>query len=443
MIPDPQDTIVALSSARGPGLRAIVRLSGSEALAIAGFAFIADEPIVPGRRRWYAGRIKLDTLHAPMPAALYYWPTPRSYTGQDVVELHTLSSPPLIDLLIAELLARGARAAQPGEFTLRGFLAGKVDLTRAEAIRGVIEAGTRDELKQALAQLAGGVTQPLQRLREDLLNLLADLEAGLDFTEEDIHFVTREQVLRQLGSGLQQLQELRQQLEGRHISDGHLRAVLIGRPNAGKSSLFNALAAGAPALTSPEPGTTRDYLVRQLALKDGCIDLVDTPGWQESSAEIETQARRLADGETQNADLLLLCAEAGAELSDAERKWMQDERPVFPIATKCDLAPADPGWLETSAVTGRGLDQLLVVLNEELRNRKSPALAPSLSRCRFHVEACTDHLDEAVQLAERREPAEVIALELRGALDHLGEMVGAIYTENLLDRIFSRFCIGK
>src|SRR3984893_5611497 len=201
MLSDPQDTIVALSSAAGPGGRAIVRLSGPRAIHIATAVFTTNDLCLPEQRQCREGSLRLPGVAAPLPAALYVWPAPRTYTGQEMVELHTLSSPPLIELLVAQLLAAGARAAQPGEFTLRAFLAGKLDLTQAEAVLGVIEAGSRDELKQALAQLAGGVARPLQELRDDLLNLLADVEAGLDFADEDIAFVKPDEMLGRLAKG--------------------------------------------------------------------------------------------------------------------------------------------------------------------------------------------------------------------------------------------------
>src|SRR5437868_5427810 len=185
---DLEDTIVALSSAPGPGARAVVRLSGPGVLDVVGRVFVADAP--PGLERCCReGAIRLPALASDLPADLYLWPGPRSFTGQHVAELHLLSCPPLVDMLIAELLRAGARAARPGEFTLRGFLAGKLDLTRAEAVLAVIEAGTDADLKPALAQLAGGVARPLDRLRDDLLNLLADVEAGLDFADEPLEFV--------------------------------------------------------------------------------------------------------------------------------------------------------------------------------------------------------------------------------------------------------------
>src|SRR5262245_6817909 len=200
---DIHDTIVALSSAPGGGGRAIVRLSGPAALAVVNQVFTGPDAVVPNERRRYAGTVRLPDLNAPLPADLYVWPGPRSYTGQDVVELHTLGSPPLVELLVERLLGGGARAAQPGEFTLRAFLAGKLDLTRAEAILGVIEAGDRDELKKSLKQLAGGLSRPLDGLREDLLDLLADLEAGLDFADEDIQFIDKPQLLFRVARGME------------------------------------------------------------------------------------------------------------------------------------------------------------------------------------------------------------------------------------------------
>src|SRR5262249_29999592 len=162
MTPDPQDTIVALSTAPGPGARAIVRLTGPDAVTVAAAVFTTPRPVQPAVRRSYEGAVRLPGVEAPLPADLYVWPAPRTYTGQHVAGRPRVSRPPLVDLLVAGCLAAGARAAQPGEFTLRAFLAGKLDLTRAEAVLGVIEAGSRDELNQALAQLAGGVARPLR-----------------------------------------------------------------------------------------------------------------------------------------------------------------------------------------------------------------------------------------------------------------------------------------
>src|SRR5205085_7488372 len=216
-----------------------------------------------------------------------------------------LSCPPLVDVLIAELLRAGARAAHPGEFTLRGFLAGKLDLTRAEAVLGVVEAGSRAELKQALAQLAGGVTRPLHELRDDLLNLLADVEAGLDFSDEDLQFVDQRDLLRRLAKGLALVTLIGKQVDQRALSERPFRVVLAGRPNVGKSSLFNALGGTAGALVSPEEGTTRDYLVQQLEIDGVMVELVDTAGWRSVNGAIEEQAQDMGRDQMEQADLFL------------------------------------------------------------------------------------------------------------------------------------------
>jgi tRNA modification GTPase len=437
-----RDTITALCTPGGPGARAIVRLSGPAAAAVLASLFVSPQPLLAGQRALLSGHVRLPGL-ALIPADVYFWAAPHSYTGQDLAEIHLLSSPSLVELLLAQLLQTGCRAAGPGEFTLRAFLAGKLDLTRAEAVHAVIESSSRDELKQALKQLAGGMARPLQELRDDLLNLVADVEAGLDFAEEDIRFVQPEEMLKRISKALAQVTLLGKQLEQRGLADRAFRVVLTGRPNVGKSSLFNALA-GADALVSPQPGTTRDYLVQRLHLGETHIELIDTPGWQTAAGAIETQAQTLARAQAEQADLLLLCLETGfPPAPEEEALYRRPYPPVVAIATKCDLQTPHPGLLATSAVTGHGLDSLRLLLAEHARRHRQPALAPSLSRCRHHIESCLEQLRRAHSIVLFEEPPELLALELRGALDQLGEMVGAVYTDDLLDRIFSRFCIGK
>jgi tRNA modification GTPase len=437
-----QDTITALATAPGPGARAIVRLSGSASAPAVSSLFTGPEPVLPIRRLLLRGQVQLPGVSSPLPADLYLWPAPRTYTGQDMAELHVLSCPPLVGLLIEELLKAGTRAAGPGEFTLRAFLAGKLDLTRAEAVLGVIEAGSRDELKQALAQLAGGVGRPMQELRDDLLNLLADVEAGLDFAEEDIQFVKQEELLKRISKGMAQVTNVARQLKQRAVIDRAFRVVLAGRPNAGKSSLFNAL--GGSALVSPTPGTTRDYLVQRLDLGGVAVELVDTPGWYSGGGAIEEQAQALGRGQAERADLVLLCLRADEPVSPEEAAvLLQGEPPVLGVATQSDRAAPLPGLLATSAAIGAGVDELRRQLAERAGRQAQPPLAPSLSRCGHHVEKCLEHLRRAHAVVLYEDPPEIFALELRGALDQLGEMVGVVYTDDLLDRVFSRFCIGK
>ncbi|HZU36879.1 MAG TPA: tRNA modification GTPase [Gemmataceae bacterium] len=442
MLPEPQDTIVALSSAAGPGARAVIRLTGPAAFSVAGRTVTTERRLTRlPKRSLMAGRVNLPGL-APLPADLICWPAPHSYTGQDLFEIHTVSSPPLVDLLIGELLRHGARAAEAGEFTLRAFLAGKLDLPRAEAVLAVIEAGNREELQDALGQLAGGLASPLRQLRSDLLDLLADVEAALDFTEDDLSFITSKALLDRLTKAMAIVTNLRRQVDGRAVSQRPFRVSLTGRPNAGKSSLFNALAGKSAALVSAEPGTTRDYLCQRVEIQGIAMELIDTAGLAAPTDELDAQAQALGGDQARQSELILFCRDASAKRSAADVQSSVGPA-VVPVWTKCDLAaPPDEG-LATSAVTRQGLDQLRALIAERARRHRRPALAPSLSRCRHHLESALGHLRQAHQIALFEEPPELLALELRGTLDQLGEMVGAVYTDDLLDRIFSRFCIGK
>lgn len=438
---DLDETIVAVSSAPGTGVRAIVRLSGTNLFPLLTPLFTSSEPLARQRRRW-EGVLRVPGIHATLPSDLYYWVGPNSYTGQDVAELHTLSSPPLIDLLLSHLLRLRARAARPGEMTMRGFLAGKLDLTRAEAVHGVIEATNRDELKQSLTQLAGGVTRPLEELREDLLNLRADVEAGLDFSEEDLSFVESEALVKRIGKGIALVTLAGKQIEQRGLTERPFRVVLAGRPNAGKSSLFNALVGG-KALVSPEAGTTRDYLVQRLDVHGVTVELVDTAGWRQAAENIEQQAQHLGREQSDEADLLLLCIPVEETFSSEDESALQRAQTALLLATKADNGEVPDNHLATSAMTGRGLASLLRELERRARSWARPVLAPSLSRCRHHIASCLDHLRKAHSIVLFGDAPEVLAMELALALEQLGEMVGAVYTDDLLDRIFSRFCIGK
>jgi tRNA modification GTPase len=487
--PHPDDTIVAVSSAPGPAPRAIVRVGGPNARAVVAKVFDASGDVKA--RRLTRGVLRLTCVHSPLPAALYFFAGPRSYTGQDIAEIHTVGSPPLVERLVADLLAAGARPARPGEFTMRAFLAGKKDLPRAEAVQAVIEAGTDADLRAALAQLAGGVSQPLEALRDDLLNLLADVEAALDFADEDIEFVGKAETLRRIDTASAQLDAVRAQLDDRTVSGRPVRVALVGLPNAGKSSLFNALAGGT-ALVSPIPGTTRDYLTKTLLLAGVQIELIDTAGWQDASDTIEEQAQRLGNEQSTRADVIVWCDERGAFAEADEARLTATGAVVLKVRTKSDLAVTPTSPLEgevaslgsaseagggraenenlpptriaarsdlplkgggqkqdralhssCSVVAPNGLDALRAALSDTVVSLTRPALAPSQSRCRHHVHECLERLREARALATNDAPPELLALALRGAIDALGEMTGAVYTNDLLDRIFSRFCIGK
>jgi tRNA modification GTPase len=385
------------------------------------------------------------------------WPAPHTYTGQDLVELHTIGSPPLIEAILSHFYSQGARPAQPGEFTMRAFLAGKLDLTQAEAVLAVIDAETTGDLHAALGQLAGGIGKPLQQLRDDLLALLAEIEAGLDFAEEDLRFIPASQILERLQADREVLGRLEQQLDDRGIAGRPFRVVLAGPPNVGKSSLFNALVGDAAALVSPQAGATRDYLVRRVCWQDVELELVDTAGEADVVGDaIGEQAQAARSEQAEAADLVVHCEEnpEARRLASGRGLEVSPSRPVASgldnalcVGTKCDLvatsAMPETG-LQTSAVTGQGIEDLREELVHRARSaRRGHGLALSASRCRQHVRAARERIEAAIALASHGDAPELLALELRLALDEVGELVGAVYTDDLLDRIFSQFCIGK
>jgi tRNA modification GTPase len=244
-----------------------------------------------------------------LPIEVGLWPTKRSYTGQPLAELQLIGSPPLLEALLMQLCRSGCRAARPGEFTLRAFLAGRLDLMQAEAVLGVIDAADHVELEQALQQLAGGISQQMGTLRADLLDLLADLEAGLDFVDEDIEFVSREQLLSRVTAAQRTIAELCDQASRRLQSSARPRVVLAGLPNAGKSTLLNALTGRSAALVSEISGTTRDYLCVPLD-RDGLhVDLIDTAGWDSETNGIEAVAQQRRHEQWQQADLIVWCCD--------------------------------------------------------------------------------------------------------------------------------------
>jgi len=444
-MPHPDDTLVALSSAAGPGARAIVRLSGPRTRDVIDRVFRASEGLTPPARQLTPGSLALSGVPSPLPATLYFFPGPRSYTGQDLAELHTIGSPPLVERLVADLLNAGARPALPGEFTLRAFLAGKKDLPQAEAVNAVIGAGNDADLQAALVQMAGGVTRPLAILRDDLLNLLADLEAALDFADEHIEFVGKTETVARLDAAMNQLTALTRQLDDRTLSGRAIRVALVGLPNAGKTTLFNALSGG-DALVSPIPGTTRDYLSKRLEVGGVLVELIDTAGWHNSTDTIEEQSQHLGRAAAAEADIILWCDEHGEFADTGAERLLATGADLIRVRTKADLPKSQRGAksdVACSVTLSGGLIELARILTERVMALARPALAPSQSRCRHHIAVCTNHLHGARDHVAADDPPELAAGALRAALGQLGELTGTIYTNDLLDRIFSRFCIGK
>jgi len=402
------ETIVALSTPPGAGLRAVVRLSGPRAVEIGG----------------------------DVPGAVVF-KAPRTYTREDLVEIHLPSAAPLIGRLVASLIDRGARPAKPGEFTLRAFLNGRLDLAQAEAVEQLISAEGEDDRRAALDQLEGAFSKRLSQIEGELLDLCADAEAAIDFVDQDIEILPVADALRRGSKALKDLSQLTSETASRKTSDQRPTVALHGLPNAGKSALFNALS-GSDAIVSDVAGTTRDVLTAEVDVGFP-IRLIDAPGEAEA-AGLDGQAVRRSRDAVRRADLLLVVVDGtrpDASIEPKGRSWLR-------VYTKADLPHGVlSGGQVTSSKTGEGLPELKRAIGRILRDEDRPG-------ARFRVNLRQGSLlreaETALARAASAAPSmgmEFVSADLRAALAALGGISGRSTDEDLLDRIFSRFCLGK
>ncbi|HUS39067.1 MAG TPA: tRNA uridine-5-carboxymethylaminomethyl(34) synthesis GTPase MnmE [Pirellulales bacterium] len=471
------DTIVALATAPGAGARAVVRLAGQDVTACLALCFAADDDRDLATIRHasrFSGQFQLDDQQT-IPCALFLWPDRRSYTRTPVAEIHVINSPPLLDVILCTLCDHGCRLAEPGEFTLRAFLGGRIDLPQAEAVLGVIDAANAQQLNVALRQLSGGLSGPLTDIRNQLLDLLAHLEAGLDFVEEDIEFISRDALLQQLTSARNKVSKVADQMQQRtEIVDTTL-VVLTGSANVGKSSLFNAMIARDGALVSDIAGTTRDYVSATLDLDGLTCQLIDTAGIEETQDDdvITAQAQAASVRQLEAAALQIVCLDASRPLSREERSRLSEpsRAPRIIALTKQDLPhavvreeivaeivvvekiPAKPVLQEkdlpvvaVSSHTGQGLDKLRTLLKSvitESTGTDNAFVLATASRCHDSLRRAGLDLESAQTGAESNAGEELVAADIRHALNELGQVMGEVYADDILDRVFSQFCIGK
>jgi tRNA modification GTPase len=443
--PSAPETIVAIATPAGRGGIGVVRLSGPICGSI-GHALLGS---LPSPRR-AALRPFLDATGEQLDSGLAIWsPAPHSFTGEDVLELHAHGSPVVLDLLVAACLALGARLARPGEFSERAFLNDRMDLAQAEAIADLIDAGTATAARAALRSMEGEFSSRVRALEAALVDLRVHVEAAIDFADEELELLSdagvsgRLEVLREGFGALVASAE-----QGRLLQEG-ATVVIAGRPNAGKSSLMNALAGRDAAIVSPTPGTTRDVLRERIDLDGLAVWLLDTAGLHQSVDPIEAEGMRRTRRELGRADHVLYIVDA----SDADaRAALVDEVAAFAdcaavtiVLNKVDLVAVDPSpAVEVSALDGRGLDELREAIKDALGYRTGEE--GILSARRRHLDALNRsqvHVTAAVMRLSTRDGTELIAEELRLAHEALGEITGRTSSDDLLGQIFSRFCIGK
>ena len=444
------DTIVAISTPIGRAGLGIVRLSGPRSAEIAQALVRRDEKFAP--RHATLAQLTADGINDQVVVTVF--PAPQSYTGDDVAEISAHGSPVVLHGILRSSIAAGARLAEPGEFTLRAFLNGKLDLVQAEAVADLIEAVTPLQARAAFDQLEGTLTEAIGQIESRLFDLMARLEASLDFPDEGYHFVQRSGAAAELGAIGKQIETLlARAARGRLIREGAQIAIL-GTPNVGKSSLFNALLNADRAIVTPIAGTTRDLLTERADLRGLAVGLVDTAGIRTSDDVIEREGVVRARQAAAVADLTIVVLDRSRGLTDEDRALVEAAMagPHLIVANKADLPEAwtlESSWdaVAVSATTGDGLPKLIDTLASRLGAAPERRDQPLVTNVR-HA-ALLDRASEAiVRAGEALSGAsstseEFVLADLQEASAHLQEITGRRTTDDLLRHIFERFCIGK
>jgi tRNA modification GTPase len=438
------DSIVAIATPPGRGGIGIVRISGAGSREISARIIGRSQPLEPRRATF-------TRIRATDEVVATYFPAPHSYTGEHVVEISAHGSPVVLRAIVASAIAAGARLAEPGEFTLRAFLNGKRDLIQAEAVADLIEASTPVQARVAFDQLEGTLTERITAIDGDLFDLIARLEASLDFPDEGYHFIEPSEAARRITSLVARFDDLLAGARaGRLIREG-ATVVVAGRPNVGKSSLFNLLAGADRAIVTPVAGTTRDLVSERVDIDGLAVTLVDTAGWRETHDVVEREGVARSKQARDVADLLLVVLDRSEPIhcEDEELLAQTTGRPRIVVVNKSDLpASAPPSrveGLEVSAKTGAGVDDLRRAIVRELTGRESLRDAAAISNTR-HItllEQARVNLIAASASAVAAAPEEFILADLQAARARLDEVVGARTSDDLLQHIFERFCIGK
>lgn len=450
------DTIIAVATPIGYSIEAIVRLSGSKSLPLVHQVFkpLHKMPGFKGSFCTTAGRLIIPQPRTNLPATLYIMKKPHSYTREDVVEIHTLGIPPLLDLLIRYFIKKGARLAEPGEFTRRAYLNGRIDLAQAEAVLSIIKSRNEKELLLAQQELAGHFSGQINEVSRKLRDLLARLELSLDFSDQDIEIITSKQIRGELDKLIKILSELLVQRQTGTIYKEGITAVLCGKPNVGKSSLFNRLIRKERAIVTPIAGTTRDVIESEFDLNSTRVRLFDTAGV--GVIPRTTLGKLTAEKTTlmlKNVDIYLLVVDGSCGLDAADMRICRQITPqrTIVLINKSDLKHRltikkarrrlhfRGDVFYTSARTGVGLSKVWRYLKERPQVDKSSSGRMINLRWQEELSNALATLKGIRHINE----TELVALELREVLNFLGTISGITTPDDILNQIFSRFCIGK
>ncbi len=458
-----EDTIAAIGTPIGKGAIGIVRISGRDALRILKNIFRTKsgrEKEAFDDRKFHYG-IAVDRHGEPIDEVLaVYMKAPKTFTGEDVAEIHTHGGITVVRKVLREALYHGARLAEPGEFSMRAFLNGKIDLTQAEAINALINATSEISAKVALKQLEGGLSKEIRKVRDKLLETKAFIEAAVDFPEEEVEIMESGHVLERLESALNDIEKLLSTYrDGKIVKEG-IKVAIVGKPNVGKSSLLNALLREERAIVTEIPGTTRDVIEEAITLEGIPIRLIDTAGIRESVDTVERIGIERSLKSLREADVILFVIDGSRELTEEDLKIAQlvekRENVIVVINKKdaglkinCGNFRKCNRCIEISAKTGEGIEELtktilhLVMLEPENVIHGDTVLITE-ERHKDLLEKAREAVKKAIaSLKQGYESPEFLSMDIDEALHHLGSIVGEVTTEDMLDIIFSRFCIGK
>jgi tRNA modification GTPase len=452
------ETIAAIASAVVPqqGSIGIVRLSGADSVRIASTIFLA-----PGKQVWETHRILYGTIRHPQTgqiideALLLMMLAPRSYTREDVIEFHCHGGIIPVQQVLQLCIEQGARLALPGEFTLRAFLNGRIDLTQAESVAELVSAQSPQASQIALAGLQGKLAQPIREIRSACLDILAEVEARIDF-EDDLPPLDEDGIAKSLERALQRVREILATADRGELLRSGLKVAIVGQPNVGKSSLLNAWSKSDRAIVTELPGTTRDIVESQLVVKGIPVQVLDTAGIRATEDMVEQIGVERSHRAAQTADLVLLTIDAQRGWSDAEEEIYQQvkHRPVILVINKIDLASPEnipypkeiAQVVQTAVALNQGIEDLEEAIITSVGAGKISAANLDLGINQRQAAALTQAkiaLEQVQETISNQLPLDFWTIDLRSAIQALGEITGEGVTESVLDRIFSRFCIGK